>query len=82
MPSTMTQTIEQIQQSTQPPTQSSPQILVLRLKQRSISIDNNKNEKRVTWDEAVIDNEHMNKKKTKSCCVFCKKKKYDNLFLP
>lgn len=31
---------------------------------------------RVTWDEAVVDNEHMNKKKSKSCCIFHKKKSF------
>ncbi len=73
MSSTVTQTIEQ--------TQSSPTTLVLRLQPRSNFIKSVKNEKRVSWDEAVIDNEHMNKKKTKNCCVFCKKK-YDTLFVP
>jgi len=27
-------------------------------------------EKRVTWHESVIDNEHMNKRKSKKCCIF------------
>ncbi|CDO92654.1 unnamed protein product [Kluyveromyces dobzhanskii CBS 2104] len=25
---------------------------------------------KVRWDEKVVDNEHMNKKKTKICCIF------------
>lgn len=29
-----------------------------------------KEEKKVTWDENVIDNEHMNKKKSKICCIY------------
>ncbi|RCK63603.1 Type 1 phosphatases regulator YPI1 [Candida viswanathii] len=24
----------------------------------------------VTWDESVIDNEHLNRKKTKICCIY------------
>jgi len=27
-------------------------------------------QKRVSWDPGVIDNEHMNKKKSKCCCVY------------
>lgn len=38
-------------------------IIVLKLKSR----------KRVTWDENVIDNEFLNKKKSNCCCVYCKK---------
>jgi protein phosphatase 1 regulatory subunit 11 len=26
--------------------------------------------KRVTWHESVIDNEHMNKRKSNKCCIF------------
>ncbi|GME81369.1 unnamed protein product [Ambrosiozyma monospora] len=32
--------------------------------------DKKKAKPRVTWQEDVIDNEHMNKKKTKICCIF------------
>ena len=28
--------------------------------------------KRVTWHESVIDNEHMNKRKSNKCCIFHK----------
>ena len=35
----------------------------------------------VSWDESIIDNEFLGKKKTKKCCVYCAKK-YDNLFQP
>lgn len=38
----------------------------LRLKLRGI----NKTRKRVTWRSDVVDNEHMNKKKSKKCCVY------------
>ena len=29
--------------------------------------------KRVTWHESVVDNEHMNKRKSNKCCIFHKK---------
>ena len=29
--------------------------------------------KKVTWHESVIDNEHMNKRKSNKCCIFHKK---------
>ena len=38
-------------------------ILILTLSQK----------KRVTWHESVIDNEHMNKRKSNICCIFHKK---------
>lgn len=41
-------------------------ILILRLK------SNINNTKSVSWDEEVIDNEFLNKKK-KNCCQYCKK---------
>jgi len=28
--------------------------------------------KKVTWHESVIDNEHMNKRKSNKCCIFHK----------
>ena len=31
-------------------------------------------EKRVTWHESVIDNEHMNKRKSNKCCIFHKRR--------
>ena len=30
-----------------------------------------KKEKRVTWTEDTIDNEHMGKKKSNICCIYC-----------
>ena len=38
------------------------QLLVLTIPQK----------KRVTWHESVIDNEHMNKRKSNKCCIFHK----------
>ena len=35
--------------------------------------------KKVTWHESVIDNEHMNKRKSNKCCIFHKRQEwYDN----
>jgi protein phosphatase 1 regulatory subunit 11 len=32
---------------------------------------------RVRWQEGVIDNEHLNKKSSKKCCIFTKKRAFD-----
>ena len=37
------------------------QMLVLQLRMRN---------KKVTWHKSVINNEHMNKKKSNKCCIF------------
>lgn len=71
----MSNIITQTQTQTQTETQKT---FVLKLR---ASVSTNIEEKHVTWDEKVINNEHMNKKKSKNCCIFCKKK-YDNLFVP
>mmetsp|Transcript_7358 Transcript_7358/g.14645 ORF Transcript_7358/g.14645 Transcript_7358/m.14645 type:complete len:168 (+) Transcript_7358:181-684(+) len=34
-------------------------------------------EKRVTWDEDVVNNEHMNRKKSNKCCIYHKPKAFD-----
>ena len=34
--------------------------------------------KRVTWHESVIDNEHMNKRKSNICCIFHKKQDFSD----
>uniref|UniRef100_A0A0G4IF07 Protein phosphatase inhibitor n=1 Tax=Chromera velia CCMP2878 TaxID=1169474 RepID=A0A0G4IF07_9ALVE len=34
------------------------------------------NENRVSWDETAVDNEFMNKKKSKKCCIFHKKRAF------
>lgn len=51
-------------------TQTRNRVLVLRL--------NNEERKKpgVTWTEDTIDNEHMDKKSSKRCCIFHKKKKF------
>ncbi|AAS54494.1 AGR005Cp [Eremothecium gossypii ATCC 10895] len=33
---------------------------------------------KVRWDENVVDNEHMNKKKTKICCIFHPQQNFDD----
>lgn len=33
---------------------------------------------RVTWDPSTIDNEHMNKKSSKMCCIFHRKRSWDS----
>ena len=37
------------------------EMVILRLRAKS---------KQVSWHESVIDNEHMNKKKSNKCCIF------------
>ena len=37
------------------------EVVILRIRAKS---------KQVTWHESVIDNEHMNKKKSNKCCIF------------
>ncbi|QEU61625.1 Ypi1 [Kluyveromyces lactis] len=48
-----------------------PQLLQLRAGQNEKNKTKKKDAKsKVRWDEKVIDNENMNKKKTKICCIF------------
>ena len=44
------------------------ELLVLNIRENKEVI----NRKKVTWHESVIDNEHMNKRKSKKCCIFHK----------
>lgn len=46
------------------------QVLKLRLAPR-------RNKKKVTWKEGTINNEFMNKKSSKKCCIFQKQKSFD-----
>lgn len=34
------------------------------------------NHKQVSWDAHTVDNEHLNKKKSKCCCIYEKPKKF------
>jgi len=36
------------------------------------------NKKQVKWDEHTVDNEHLNKKKSKCCCIYEKPKQFGN----
>lgn len=47
---------------------SQSQTLVLRL---------NRRKKKVTWKEGTVDNEFMQKKSSKKCCIFHKEKPFD-----
>ncbi|XP_077231731.1 inhibitor-3 [Tasmannia lanceolata] len=46
------------------------QTLVLRLSRRP-------SKKKVTWKEGTVDNEFLNKKSSKKCCMFHKQKPFD-----
>ncbi|KAJ1511314.1 hypothetical protein HMI54_012902 [Coelomomyces lativittatus] len=35
-------------------------------------------DRNVTWDETVVDNEFLNKKKSKLCCIFHKQRNFDD----
>lgn len=36
-----------------------------------------KSDKKVKWDADTVDNEHMNKRKSKCCCIYKKPKAFD-----
>ena len=46
---------------------TSPQVIRLKLKKTKI-----KNDKKVSWTNDTVDNENMNKKKSKCCCIYKK----------
>ena len=66
-----TETQENLDNNSTKDNSSVPKSLVLRLK----SSKKVKSPKSITWDPSVIDNEFLNKKKSKSCCVYCQKSK-------
>jgi protein phosphatase 1 regulatory subunit 11 len=35
--------------------------------------------RRVTWAEGTIDNEHLGRKKSKICCIYCSKNRNRNI---
>jgi len=65
---TQTLTLESTPSSNQEQQIQQPETLVLRL---------NRKKKKVTWKEGTIDNEFMNKKSSKRCCIFHKEKPFD-----
>ncbi|KAF7491212.1 E3 ubiquitin-protein ligase PPP1R11 [Sarcoptes scabiei] len=48
----------------------------LKLRLRQSSDENEQNEKQVKFKEGTIDNEHLNKKKSKCCCIYEKPRKF------
>ncbi|RRT42104.1 hypothetical protein B296_00018847 [Ensete ventricosum] len=69
---TLTLTIEELSPSSSAPTSSQrsqpPETLVLRLKRPK---------KKVSWKEGTVDNEFLNRKSSKKCCIFHKQKPFD-----
>ena len=65
------ETPENLDNNSKKDNSSVPKSLVLRLR----SSKKVKSPKSITWDTSVIDNEFLNKKKSKSCCVYCQKPK-------
>lgn len=56
--------------SSQQPQRQQQETLVLELKPKP-------RKKKVTWTEDTVDNEFMNKKSSKKCCIFHKEKSFD-----
>ncbi|XP_055859284.1 E3 ubiquitin-protein ligase PPP1R11 isoform X2 [Episyrphus balteatus] len=48
-----------------PSTSATPPILKLRLQKKKTS-------KKVEWTDGTVDNEHLNRKKSKCCCIYKK----------
>ncbi|EAT40594.1 AAEL007679-PA [Aedes aegypti] len=63
---TITETITQEQI---PSTSQEPPVLRLRLKKP-------RTDKKVQWTNGTVDNEHMNKKKSKCCCIYVKPREF------
>ncbi|RWR90345.1 type 1 phosphatases regulator ypi1-like protein [Cinnamomum micranthum f. kanehirae] len=67
--SSTTTTIEEASPHLPPPSpSSSSQTLVLRL---------SRPKKKVTWKEGTVDNEFLQRKSSKKCCIFHKQKPFD-----
>ncbi|KAG6526371.1 protein phosphatase 1 regulatory subunit INH3-like [Zingiber officinale] len=66
----VTITLDELPSSSSPPRQSQPpqETLVLRLRRPK---------KKVTWKEGTVDNEFLNRKSSKKCCIFHKQKPFD-----
>ncbi|GMM52504.1 hypothetical protein DASB73_034670 [Starmerella bacillaris] len=48
----------------------SPEREIAETTQQGAEINNTRDRPQVTWTEDTIDNEHMNKQKSKICCIF------------
>ncbi|KAL3530379.1 hypothetical protein ACH5RR_009701 [Cinchona calisaya] len=67
----LTQTLTLETPSTLPsPSHQPRETLVLKLKPK-------KKKKKVSWKEGTVDNEFLNKKSSKKCCIFHKEKPFD-----
>ena len=62
--------VTQVVEASQVVADEGPPTLKLRLKKKS------EVRKQVSWTEETVDNEHMGKKKSKSCCIYVKPKKF------
>eukprot|EP00913_Durusdinium_trenchii_P025128 g23587.t1 len=58
--------------TTQVQTQQGTPTLHLVFNEQSVKITIDSLEAKVTWAEDTVDNEHLNKKKSKKCCIFSK----------
>uniref|UniRef100_A0A0K0EY87 E3 ubiquitin-protein ligase PPP1R11 n=1 Tax=Strongyloides venezuelensis TaxID=75913 RepID=A0A0K0EY87_STRVS len=67
-------TVTRTQLITVPESRLAQEPLVLRLK--PIQVDK-KEEIHVTWDESVIDNEHLGRKKSNCCCIYVPPREWD-----
>jgi protein phosphatase 1 regulatory subunit 11 len=63
---------EEPDQATQASTSTNTTTLRLRLTNKS-----SKTDRRVSWTTDTVDNEFMNKKKSKCCCIYTKPKNFD-----
>lgn len=52
------------------PQETDGQVVHLKLKKPK------NNRKQVSWDAETVDNEHLNKKKSKCCCIYTKPRKF------
>ncbi|CAX45689.1 protein phosphatase inhibitor, putative [Candida dubliniensis CD36] len=59
------------------PTPSSSNQQPPQQEQQQETTSTNKKKPRVRWTEGTVDNEHMNKKKTKICCIFHPQRSFD-----
>ncbi|CAH2080535.1 unnamed protein product [Thlaspi arvense] len=66
---TTTVTLDQASSSSSSSQQQQPLILTMEL---------NRRKKKVTWKEGTVDNEFLNKKSSKKCCIFHKEKSFDH----
>ena len=65
-------------QASAPARPSSTEPIILRLRLPEPQVEQAAPAPRgVTWEEGVVDNEHMKKRKSKKCCIFHKQRPFD-----